>query len=422
MSTAATYFLTISSDPADNIFSSCPFDPVRVSYYTRTMEKRVAHLIAIKAFTRQSLPVPIPRKAPWQSVVKALLEKWESERTGYLTVPSPILFEDLLDRSRQSRGIFPLIAEQRAAVKSFTYYPSSLGTLQIRDAKGVILGYRFKIPSHLLATLSTSSQILDSHGTGTSGGGGGDRLARGLYESRHYSVWADYGRKYVESRELLRDGEKGREWLRGNRELFDYCSNQLRFLCPEQYVRMTGRVAKDMAKTRSADRRKLRPLGGAWHGVCLNQGMDSESGSRCHQDWLDDKRLFNCVVPFGGGFQDGELVLWQMKMRIELDIGDGFFFYGSMVAHEVAEVTAGVRNSIDLFTHASNYQLLAKHQKAAANQVRHPVKEKKVRHMGKKEGRRMMKENRAARRKIREGKKLRQSAAGVMRNKGGSGM
>jgi len=97
--------------------------------------------------------------------------------------------------------------------------------------------------------------------------------------------------------------------------------------------------------------------------------MYSESGSHCYQNWLGGKRLFNCVEPFGDGFQDRELVLWQMKMRIELEIGDGFFFYGSIVAHKVAEVTAGVHNSIDLFTHVSNYQLLAKHQKVAANKV-----------------------------------------------------
>jgi len=40
----------------------------------------------------------------------------------------------------------------------------------------------------------------------------------------------------------------------------------------------------------------------------------------------------------------------------------------------------------------SNYELLAKHQKAAANtnKVKHPVKDTKVRDMGKKEERRMM--------------------------------
>ena len=117
-------------------------------------------------------------------MVKVLLEKWESERTGYLTVLSPISFEALLDLSRQTKGIFALITEQRAAVKSCAHYPSSLGTFQIRDTKGVILGYRFKIPPHLLTTLSTSSQILDSHGTGTRDGWLGRSVSKGpLWES-----------------------------------------------------------------------------------------------------------------------------------------------------------------------------------------------------------------------------------------------
>jgi len=375
------------------------------------MQKRVNHLIAIKAFTRQSLPVPIPPGAPWESVVKALLEKWEDERTGYLSVPSAISFDTLLRRSDQPAGIFPLITEHLATVKSFAYYPSCLGILRIRDAKGVILGYRFKIPPHLLTTLNNSSQTLDSRGTGTGGGGGdgGDRPTQGPYDSRHYTVCADDGKKYVESQELLRDGEKGREWLRENQELFDYCSNQLRFLCPEQYVRMTGSVIKDMRKTRNADGRKLGPLGGAWHGVCLNRGTDSESesGRRCRQDWVDDPRLLKCVAPFGEGFQGGDLVLWQMKMRIGLEIGDGFFFYGSLVAHEVMDITAGVRNSIDLFTHASNYELLDKHMKATGKVKKYPVKARKQRATERKEE---AKENAIARREIREGQKLRQMA------------
>ena len=140
--------------------------------------------------------------------MNVLLEKWESERTSYLTAPSPISFDALLNCSRQTRGIFPSLQNSDPPLKSFVYYPSPLDTLQIHDAKGVILGYRFKIPPHLLTALSTSSQILDSHGTGTSSGGsgsggGGDRLERGLYESRYYYVWADYGKKYVESRDLL---------------------------------------------------------------------------------------------------------------------------------------------------------------------------------------------------------------------------
>ena len=67
-----------------------------------------------------------------------------------------------------------------------------------------------------------------------------------------------------------------------------------------------------------------------------------------------------------------------MNMRIGLEIGDGFFFYGSVIAHKVMDVTAGVRNSINLFTHASNYELLAKHEKAV-ERVQHPVGVRKMR-------------------------------------------
>jgi len=105
-------------------------------------------------------------------------------------------------------GYFPSLQNSQPPSKSFLYYPSPLDTLQIHDAKGVILGYRFKIPSHVLKALSTSSQILDSHGTGTSGGGGGDRLARGLYESRHYSVSVDYGKSMLRAGSFCAMGKR----------------------------------------------------------------------------------------------------------------------------------------------------------------------------------------------------------------------
>ncbi|CUS14616.1 unnamed protein product [Tuber aestivum] len=357
--------------------------------------------------------MPIPHGKSLELVVKELLEKWEGERVGYLNLRSPILFLTLLELSHRVRGILPRIAERPAALQTFAYYPSSHRTIQICDARGVILGYRFKIPAHLLITLNNTSKTLGSYDP-PEPSGGGDPLAEGFYTSRSYAVWAD-NKKYVESEELLRDGDKGREWLRENQELFDYCSIQLRLLYPEQYVRMTGPIVKDMAKTRTADGRKLMPLGGAWHGVCLNQGLDPGQ-SRSHQDRMNDKRLFNCVVPFGDGFRDGELVLWQMKMRIGLEIGDGFFFHGSLVAHEVMEVTAGVRNSIDLFTRASNYEFLEAH-KRAAGKVIYPAKVK-VRGTAGRGGSRVAHEGVVARRQIWREKKQRQRAAGQMRTGG----
>ena len=66
--------------------------------------------------------------------------------------------------------------------------------------------------------------------------------------------------------------------------------------------------------------------------------------------YLDFSDLgFNCVVPWGK-YKGGALVLWQLKMIVELEPGDAFFFMGSLIAHNVGEIE-GVRNSIDLFCH-----------------------------------------------------------------------
>lgn len=48
-----------------------------------------------------------------------------------------------------------------------------------------------------------------------------------------------------------------------------------------------------MGKARSADGKKLRSLGGAWHNVCLHQGLVSMR--RCHQDWNDDRGRYLIV-------------------------------------------------------------------------------------------------------------------------------
>ena len=124
---------------------------------SENMQRSAEHLINVRAFTRQSLPMSVLEGKRWVSAVDAILEKWESERTGYLKIWSPITFETPFDRSYQPNGLFCLIVEQRAAVNSFVHYPSSLCVLQIRDNKGVFVGYWFKIPPHLLATLTTSS-------------------------------------------------------------------------------------------------------------------------------------------------------------------------------------------------------------------------------------------------------------------------
>ena len=92
-------------------------------------------------------------------------------------------------------------------------------------------------------------------------------------------------------------------------------------------------------------KKKHKPLCGVWYGVAINQDVTGDT--KIHQDWGDHG--YNCVVPWGE-YEGSCLVLWQLKMAVELQPGDAFFFVGSLIAHNVQDVK-GVRNSIDLFCH-----------------------------------------------------------------------
>jgi len=365
--------------------------------------KRVGHLINTGAFTRQNLPGGMPKKSNLEAQVKDRLEKWEENRRGFLRIKSPILYTTLKERTHQQKGLMPSIYEASEKENALAVYPSGLGPVEIRDENGVLLAYRFRIPHHLLQTLTDSTALLKPT-PGHVKGGTNNPPVRGEYQCRIYTVWSDYSRQFKESRDLGRDGEEGRQWLQMNKELFDFCSDQLRFLCPEQYVKMTGAVVKEMKKAKGPTGAPLEPLAGAWHGVAINEGLQ-EDDSKGHQDWMDEKTVFNCVLPFGSGFGGGDLILWQMKMRIGLGVGDGFFFFGSMVAHQVSTITEGVRNSLDLFTHASNFNLLAKHQ-AKANKKQHPKKEGQVRREEREDKAKKVPANIKARREIMKVKKV----------------
>ena len=57
------------------------------------------------------------------------------------------------------------------------------------------------------------------------------------------------------------------------------------------------------------------------------------------------------MVPYGD-WSGGDLLLWDLKMRIELREGDAFIFRGSLLTYNAYSIVpGGVRNGVDLFTH-----------------------------------------------------------------------
>ena len=61
-------------------------------------------------------------------------------------------------------------------------------------------------------------------------------------------------------------------------------------------------------------------------------------------------------------------------MWVELAVGDRFCYFGSMVAQQVSTIMKGIQESLDFFTHASNFQLLIKNQEKAGKKT-YPQKE-----------------------------------------------
>jgi hypothetical protein len=82
--------------------------------------------------------------------------------------------------------------------------------------------------------------------------------------------------------------------------------------------------------------------------------VEDPVGSATHRDVKDDYSIFNAVIPFGD-FKGGELVLWGLKMIVELRPGDVFLSYGSLIAHNITGVE-GDRNSVNLFSHYCTYK------------------------------------------------------------------
>ena len=79
--------------------------------------------------------------------------------------------------------------------------------------------------------------------------------------------------------------------------------------------------------------------------MAINEAVTGSTGT--HLDFGDSG--FNCVVPWGE-YKGGGLVLWQLKIVVELEPSDAFFFIGLLIVHNVGKIE-GVWNSIDLFCH-----------------------------------------------------------------------
>jgi hypothetical protein len=77
--------------------------------------------------------------------------------------------------------------------------------------------------------------------------------------------------------------------------------------------------------------------------------VQASTNSGLHCDGKDNVNTFDAVAPFGS-FCCSNLLLWGLKLQVQLKRGDVFLFYGSILYQNIMDVT-GKRNSVNLFCH-----------------------------------------------------------------------
>ena len=105
---------------------------------------------------------------------------------------------------------------------------------------------------------------------------------------------------------------------------------------PDQYVHCRNDFKEKMAEVDGPDGNPLQPAAGVWHALAVNLNQVGV-GVKTHVDWKDTKSVFNCLIPWGN-WTGGDLVLWPLKMRIQILEGEGFFFLGAITAHCGTEI------------------------------------------------------------------------------------
>ena len=163
-------------------------------------------------------------------------------------------------------------------------------------------------------------------------------IDRGSYSTRHYCTWSPYSKRPFISKELQEDGEAGLEFLKLNTMLWKKLSNILGQISPGTYRQfLQYPLPKNSPRFCTA-----------WAGCVVNLGDKDPVQTKPHRDVKESKFGFSCVVP-AGNYIGGALILYDLRLVIELCPGEVFLFPDSLI-HHANEDISGERSSIVAFT------------------------------------------------------------------------
>ena len=345
------------SQVADNTMADGP-------HVGQGLHPKTRHMLSLNAFHRHKFTIPLGQT--FTTEVDNWVRDWLSKTLERTIITVDKTYNSLVHDSSWV-GLLPDVTNDKENINYFSYIPSYGGFLEIKDNEGHILGFRFPITPFNLAILKETEKILYqkkaattgvdlperehqeeilSHeeefiqsqpdGEGYESPGPSDPHKRGAFRVRHWGVWADYGKEFRMTKQLEEDLAFGAPWLAANQGLFQEVSNVLRMVDPDQYIHCRNDFKEKMAEVDGPDGNPLQPAAGVWHALAVNLNQVGV-GVKTHVDWKDTKSVFNCLIPWGN-WTGGDLVLWPLKMRIQILEGEGFFFLGAITAHCGTEI------------------------------------------------------------------------------------
>jgi len=224
--------------------------------------------------------------------------------------------------------------------QNFTRYESDPSQpLVIYGSDGGLLACRIRlrnpvIAAHLFESIQSLPPVSKKHRQ--------RGINRSEYEARHYGVWCPYSKKPFVTSEQKLDGVEAIEFLKAQQDLWKEMTDLLGALAPG--------VFKDFCRYPIPG---LQRACDAWAACVINRGGNDPWSTNIHRDVKESRFGYSCVASCGD-YTRGDLILWDLGIKVELLHGDLFLFPDSLIHHS-NEAAQGVRNSVVAFTQENMY-------------------------------------------------------------------
>jgi hypothetical protein len=168
-------------------------------------------------------------------------------------------------------------------------------------------------------------------------------IVRGPYTSQHFGVWCPYMRKPRVTAEQRHAGPPADKFMELAAPLFDEMTAILGGVAP-------GVFKKFQPYTLPSDAERAC---GAWATCVINNGGKDAAEGNMHRDVRESPFGYSCAFACGE-FEEGDLVLLELRLKIEMKCGDIFLFPDSLVTH-MNEKVNGFRKSVVAFMQANMF-------------------------------------------------------------------